>query len=134
MIHHAVSHVAMAKVGVLLQAGADETALETSCKRTAIECVGKAQEGADRVLGFSEKKPKEVAAVRRMLGRGSAHRARSWGWLVEQAAAATAAGPAAAAAATAATMPLSSSRPTAAVGVRIFRPESTKFYVRLILR
>lgn len=148
MLHHAASNVAIAAVSVLLHAGGDETAVG-SCGRTATECVARAPEGKDPEthLAFTAgNDPEMLAAVHRMLGRSPAYRARSWGWVAWRGASASAADPAgdggvggavgaaAGAAAATDTAPSPSSSATAAVGARIFRPESTKFYVRLISR
>lgn len=131
VLHHAAWIVAIAAVNMLLQAGADETAVG-SCGRTAIECLPGGPGAVGPCSLDTQRDPEEVAAVRRMLGRGPAYRARSWGWLAEHPTTTVAsADPAAGAAGMA---PSLSSRPTAPVGVRIFRPESTKFYVRLIAR
>ena len=135
MLHHAASNVAVAAVGVLLHHGAEETAVG-SCGKTAMECVARAPDGRDPNMYFhsaAERDPETVAAVRRLLGRGPAYRARSWGWLAGQfsAAALASADPAGGAADTA---PSPNSRPTIPLDVRIFRPENAKFYVRLVAR
>eukprot|EP00752_Nemacystus_decipiens_P002658 g2486.t1 len=127
VLHFAASIVATAAVGVLLEAGADETKVG-SCGRNAMECVATAPKFS---RSDAERDPRSMAAVGRMLSRGPAYRARSWGWLAWQVSIPAGADPAAGAADTA-TSP--NSRPIAAVGVRIFRPESRKFYVRLIAR
>lgn len=126
LLHFAASIVAPTAVSILLKAGAEETAVG-SCGRTAMECV------ATKPLHGSFDDEARVAAIRRTLRWGAAYRARSWGWLARQVSTTAAAGPAAGSSATGVAPSPSSGLPTA-VGVRVFRPASTVFYVRLISR
>lgn len=72
MIHCAAGHCSLRSVHVLLSAGADETArdLEGACAK---DCIGVH-------LLEDRQDPKIIAAVGRMLARGSAFRACSWTW------------------------------------------------------
>lgn len=109
LLHLAAKYEAMSCVSVLLAAAADETVVDFNGKR------------AVHVIGIRPPRrardPKRAEALRRVLARGPAFRARSWSWH---------AGPAPAAAATRASVTLAEKKATASLGVRIFRRKTGK--------
>ena len=140
LIHDGAAYVNPAAVSILLEAGADDVARDSrGC--IPLDIVGMS---TDRIYGARMNGGKEVA-IRRMLQRGPAYRARSWAWPVGEVAdavgigdgASSAAAGAGAAGAAAAVLPSPAVTPPLVIGVRIFRRKeksSSKFFVRLIGR
>ncbi|CAM9890291.1 unnamed protein product [Laminaria digitata] len=137
LLHYGATHGCPAAVGVLLEAGADEAAPDSK-GLIPLDVIGV----VIGRLGARMERGKEVA-VRRMLQRGPAFRARSWAWpsdTEEADAGGSRDGDTAAAAAAAADAVLSSTpgvETPSVTGVRIFRPKEkggSKFFVRLIGR
>ncbi|CAM9449895.1 unnamed protein product [Laminaria digitata] len=136
LLHNGAGLCYPAAVSILLEAGADEAARDTS-GRTPLDVIGAELGREDKVHRMY--RGKEVA-VRRMLQRGPAYRARSWAWPSDAEEADTDGGggrgtAAAAAAAVLSSPPAMKTAPV--IGVRIFRPKeksSGKFFVTLIGR
>ncbi|CAM9834228.1 unnamed protein product [Laminaria digitata] len=139
LIHFAAGCCRPTVVSVLLRAGADEAARDGE-GRTPLDFVGMDLSGRDWIPPDRG----EEVAIRRMLQRGPAYRARSWAWPLDAKGAGvrgsgygdTAATPASAAAAVLSSPPALKTPPIA--GVRICRPKekssNSKFFVRLIGR
>ena len=122
VLHHAAVSGTLATVSLLLAAGADETVVSVYGK-TASEVVCASG-------GVRDKSPAEKAATRRMLARGSAFRARSWVWPVADMKGDEDAASVADLVASAS----SSGALHSALGVRVWRPASRKFFVKLMGR
>ncbi|CAN0066953.1 unnamed protein product [Laminaria digitata] len=121
------SQVCVKVVRLLLEAGADPARAEV-------------RDGVVPRVGGRTDRGKEVA-LRRMLKRGPAYRARAWAWPSDAEGAKRGGGDtaAAAAAATVFSSPPAVKNPPAISGVRIFRPREknisgSKFFVRLVDR
>lgn len=122
LLHVAAGHVVLSCASVLLAVEADETVVDGDGKRS-VDVIGSLLP-----QGSSTRDPEKEAALRRMLARGSAFRARSWAWRVGSA-------PTAAVAATSVfASAAAGKKATAPLGVRIFRPKSGNFFVRIIGR
>ncbi|CAM9595099.1 unnamed protein product [Laminaria digitata] len=138
LLHCGAAFCSPAVVSVLLEAGADETARDSQ-GRIPRDIIGLFL-GLDNYYRVDQgKDPGQEVAIRRMLQRGSAHRARSWAWPSDKEADVGGSGDGGTAAAS--TVAVLSSPPAVktppVVGVRIFRPKensSSKFFVRLIGR
>lgn len=137
LLHFAAGYCRSAAVSILLEAGAAEAALDAG-GNTPQEAIGTALD-RDELPAIRE----NAVAIRRMLRRGPAYRARSWAWPSDDEEEADAGGGGdgsdgdVAAAAVLASPPevLKSSSVTR---VRIFRPKdeesSSNFFVRLVSR
>ena len=138
LLHYGAGHCCPASVSVLLQAGADEAARDPE-GHTPGDVIGACIRRDGELEGHRGK----AVAIRLMLPRGPAYRARSWAWPSEGEAYGVGGssdnGTAAAAAAAAAAVlssPPGVNAPSVK-GVRIFRPNqnsSSKFFARLIGR
>ncbi|CAM9172060.1 unnamed protein product [Laminaria digitata] len=137
LLHSCASYCYPAGLSVLLEAGADEAARHSG--RIPRDVIGM-DLGRDAESQMDRGKE---TAIRRMLQRGPAYRARSWAWPADEEADAGGSGDGGTAAATAAAAAAAvlSSSPTVpkapVIGVRIFRPKkesSSKFFVRLVGR
>ncbi|CAM9449823.1 unnamed protein product [Laminaria digitata] len=136
LLHLGAGYCSSAAVGILLEAGADETA-RNSEGRIPLDGIGlgiglDAEVRADR--------GREVA-IRRMLQRGPAYRARSWAWPSGEEAHAGGSGdggiPGAAGAAAAVLSSPAAAKNPPVIGMPIFRPKEksrSKFFARLIGR
>ena len=137
------AHCYSAEVSVLLEAGADE-AVPDSQGCTAQDYFGMS---VSRDSGGIDRG--DEAAIRRVLERGPAYRARSWAWPCEEEAdaggrdgdgdAVAAAPPPAVAVAAAVLLPPLVVKPPPVVSLRIFRPKEkksshSKLFVRLVGR
>lgn len=116
ILHMAARFGSSAAVGVLMRAGAHENQPDYH-RRPATAVVG-----SDLRAGDKDRREAEAAYVGRMLARGPAWRARSWAWASSRPKARAGVG--------------SVAGPMRKIprGVRIFRPSSPKFFVRLFPR
>ncbi|CAM9452146.1 unnamed protein product [Scytosiphon promiscuus] len=83
MLHLAAAFGIVEAVGLLLAAGADETAVDSE-GRSVSEVIGElaSETYRQRNVGDGGSAEQEAAATRRLLARGAAFRARSWAWEV----------------------------------------------------
>lgn len=131
LLHYAAGYIVPSSVTVLLQAGADETARDDAGQR-AIDVIGTMDPENPPLSPLHPRTPTrfrdpiQEAEIRRTLLRAPAFRAVSLAW------------PAAAAATTADPAPTAPPRrrrgTTAALGVRVYRPESERFFAGLLWR
>ncbi|CAM9136988.1 unnamed protein product [Laminaria digitata] len=122
LLHCGAGFCSPGAVSVLLRSGADEAALDSQGR------VPRDTIGADPRMKVKNYRKKEIA-IRRMLQRGPAYRARSWAWRTEEAKDGGGCGDQG--------VVLSSAQApkTPAVGVRIFRPKNDrKFFARAVGR
>ncbi|CAN0151274.1 unnamed protein product [Laminaria digitata] len=138
LLHYGAGYCYPAAVSVLLEAGADEAARDLQ-GRTPGAVIGRLLE-VGRGVEPQMVRGAEVA-IRRMLQRGLAYRARSWAWPSDEepgdgdTAGAAGGGRGGAAAAAISSPPAMKTPPV--VGVRIFRSEEkgrSKFFVRFVGR
>ena len=125
MLHGAASVGHLATMSVLLAAGADEMATTVDTGLSPYDYVVLCS------CSTVEKNPADEAARCRMLGRGPAFHARSWAWPASVSKDVVSTSPA-----DCGTSVFCSPRAPKvppSVGVRIYRPESKKSYVRLML-
>ena len=137
MLHVASGYCNPAAVSALLEAGADERALDVKGHVPRDVLGTNLAQGVEMDLG-------KATAIHRMLQRGPAYRARSWAWPSGESGGAGDGGDgrdpagalaAAAAAAATAALPASSAPKTSIVDVRIFRPrQDRKFFVGVVNR
>lgn len=134
LLHYGAGHCYPATVSILLEAGADEAA-RNSQGRVPGAVIGLLL-GADVDDNHRQLDRREEVAVRRMLQRGPAYRARSWAWPADEEAGdvdtAAAAPTAAAAAVVLASAP--AMKIPLFVGVRPKEIGHTKLFVRLMGR
>lgn len=109
LLYIAASWANLAAASLLLAAGADEKAVDHVKGSTPREAIGMFLPSVERDL-------KAEAAITRALERGPAFRARSWAWPDFAA------------------LPLRNKNPPVDFIVRVFRPESRKFFVRMMWR
>lgn len=125
LLHYAAGYIVPSSVSVLLQAGADDTATDAAGQR-AIDVIGTMDQENPPLSPLHPRTPTRFrdpikeAEIRRTLLRAPAFRAVSLAW------------PAAAAARTAEPAPTAPPRrrrgTAAALGVRVYRPESERFF------
>ena len=132
LLHFGAGYCCSAAVSILLEAGAAEAAHDVD-GRIPQNVIGAALRRDDFQIIREN-----AIAVRRMLLRGPAYRARSWAWPSdERDVGGGSDGDTAAAAAAVLSSPQSVPKPPPAIRVRIFRPQdecSSKFFVRLVSR
>lgn len=122
MLHYAGVRGNAATIGVLLRNGADETVVDRNGV-TASVAVG------TQMPGTGKRGAVEVAAMRRVLERGPAFRARSWWWPARSAALLRAGRDESVGLRSSAARPA-----TASLGVKIYRPPNPERFLRLIHR
>ncbi|CAM9953176.1 unnamed protein product [Laminaria digitata] len=136
LLHVGADRCHPAVVSILLKAGADEAARDRE-GRFARDMIGRVRRQDELQMNRAQMDQGNVTAIRRMLQRGPAYRARSWAWPSEEEGNADGSGDGDTAVAAA----VLSSPPAVYIppvlGVRIFRPKeksSSKFFVRTIGR
>lgn len=135
LLNHACSFNALEVVSLLLHAGARETVVD-SRGTSALDAVGSLADdpgwGGDRINVNRPRDPVKESAIRAMLKRAPAYRARSWAW---PAAAGEAGAPAGVSSAVAGGS--SSTKADKQVRLRgplrIYWPEGPRFFTRLVL-